>query len=354
MNQFGLADNNGKIIIKPEYKEILSISEDYKAGYIVIDESDKYGVIDFSKNIVLSPEYDQIMQVELTDMYVVSQDGILKLINNKKETILEDNFDEIKANGNKDEIIYKNNGKYGIINKNGIIQVENTYDDLEYVFSNYYIAKKDNKYGVIKSDNNESVLGFEYSKIEYILGANIFEIEKTGDVNTTILNSEFEEKLKGIISEMNVEKGYMRVRVNNEYKYYNFKFEEKNASDILTDNTIFLSKKNEKYGFIDKKGNIIVDYIYDDATEQNKYGYAAIKKDGKWGAINLNGEIVVEPKYDLNDNLIIDFIGKWHLSVDLNAYYYTDKQDNSFLVYIEYMFNVLYINFIGIWIFIQL
>ena len=44
---------------------------------------------------------------------------------------------------------------------------------------------------------------------------------------------------------------------------------------------LFLSKKDGKYGYVDKKGNVVVDYIYDDATEQNKYGYAGVKKDGK-------------------------------------------------------------------------
>ena len=34
----------------------------------------------------------------------------------------------------------------------------------------------------------------------------------------------------------------------NEYKYYNFRLEEKTSQDIFTTNTLFLSKKNGKYG----------------------------------------------------------------------------------------------------------
>ena len=30
-------------------------------------------------------------------------------------------------------------------------------------------------------------------------------------------------------------------------------------------------------------GKVIVEHLYDDATEQNEYGFAAIKKDGKMG-----------------------------------------------------------------------
>ena len=35
-------------------------------------------------------------------------------------------------------------------------------------------------------------------------------------------------------------------------KYYNFKFEEKQESDIYPNRTLFLSKKDGKYGYVDK------------------------------------------------------------------------------------------------------
>ena len=115
----------------------------------------------------------------------------------------------------------------------------------------------------------------------------------------------------------------MKVRVNDEYKYYNFKFETKKNTELLTKNTLFLSKKDGKYGFVDKNNVVIINYIYDDATEQNDCGYVAVKKDGKWGTINSKGKTVVEPSLNLENNSIIDFIGSWHLAEDINANYYT-------------------------------
>ena len=76
---------------------------------------------------------------------------------------------------------------------------------------------------------------------------------------------------------------------------------------------------------MNKKGEVIIDYQYDDVTEQNQYGYAGIKKDGKWGSINLKGEIMQEPTYDLEDYLKIDFIGRWHLGKDMNMNYYNQN-----------------------------
>ncbi len=57
--------------------------------------------------------------------------------------------------------------------------------------------------------------------------------------------------------------------------------------NIFTSNTLFASKKDGKYGFVDKNGKTVVDYIYDDVTSQNSYGYAGIKKDG-------NGEQLIK------------------------------------------------------------
>ena len=50
-----------------------------------------------------------------------------------------------------------------------------------------------------------------------------------------------------------------------------------------------------------------------------------MKKDGKWGVINSKGEVVQEPTYNLDDYLIIDFIGRWHLGKDINMNYYNQE-----------------------------
>ena len=118
---------------------------------------------------------------------------------------------------------------------------------------------------------------------------------------------------------------YIKMYINGEYKYYNLDFEEKTNIEILKGNNIFLRKKDEKYGYIDSEGNVVVDYIYDDATEQNKFGYVAVQKNGKWGALDKEGKEIVKPTYSLDNNIVIDFIGKWHLGEDINMNYYCEK-----------------------------
>ncbi len=89
-----------------------------------------------------------------------------------------------------------------------------------------------------------------------------------------------------------------------------------------TATSMHLVKAEGEVGVVDKDGKVIVNYVYDDATEQNAYGYVGVKKDGKWGSLDNKGNIVQEPTYNLEDYLKIDFIGRWHYGKDINMNYY--------------------------------
>ena len=320
----GLADNTGKVIINPIYKEIKALGKDYKEGYITVNTENMYGVIDFTGKVILDNIYEDVKNIAKDKKYVVKESETYKVISQDGTVVLDSGFDDIVSiDGN--NIIIKKGNNYGVINSSKEIKISASYEELKYMYSDYYIAKKSGKYGVIDI-NNEEKLSFEYINIYYNEDAGFIEAEKAEEINTLIYNSNFELKLTGIISEVNSEKGYFRIRVGEEYKYYNFKFEEKNSFDVLSTNTLFISKKDGKYGYVDKNGNIIVDYIYDDATEQNTYGFAAVQKNGKWGSIDKKGNIIQQPEYSLNNNYKIDFVGKWHICEDLNAYYYTNAQ----------------------------
>ena len=112
----------------------------------------------------------------------------------------------------------------------------------------------------------------------YRKDANFYE-GMNSDYTSDLIDSDMNVKLTGIISELNLESGYMKVRVGEEYQYYNFKFEQKQSKEALKNNTIFLSK----------------------------------------------GSLKITPAYKLENNILIEFIGKWHIGEDLNLNYYTDK-----------------------------
>lgn len=313
----GVADNIGNIIIENSYNEIKSLTNKYEDGFIV--KNDKYGVISVNSTIVLEEKYDEIRNVYGNNNYVVKENGKLKIVNKEAKEYLEDSFEDIKQI-NSNNVIVKKDNKYGVYTLSGDKKIDTIYDDLTFAYTDTYIAKKDNKYGIITIDNEEK-LPFNYVHIEYITKADFIMAQKENS-ETDLYTREINLKATGIVSQINTDKNYIKLRVGEDYKYYNFKLEEKRSSEVLT-GTLFLSKKDGKYGYVNNKGIVVVDYIYDDATEQNKYGYAAIKKDGKWGAIDQVGKVIVEPKYTLENNLVIDFIGTYYLAEDINANYYT-------------------------------
>lgn len=315
----GIVDNIGTVIIENAYSEIKPLTEKYEDGFIVKSENGKYGVVNINNTIALETKYDEIKNVYGSNCYVVKENGKLKIVDSDGATYLEGTFDDVKQI-NSNNVIIKKGTKYGVYTLSGETKIDTIYDDLKFAFTDTYIAKKDNKYGII-TINNEEKMAFDYSYIEYISEADFIRAQKENS-ETDLYTRDYTLKASGIVSEINKDKNYIRIRVGENYKYYNFKLEEKESSEILT-STLFLSKKEGKYGYVNNKGIVIVDYIYDDATEQNKYGYAAVKKDGKWGAIDQMGKVIVEPSYSLENNLIIDFIGTYHLAEDINANYYT-------------------------------
>lgn len=316
----GIVNSNlENTVVDCKYNDISTLSKSSEDdGYITLLDS-KYGVISATGKTILENEYSEIKHVVGGSKYVVNDNG-LKVIDNEKNVILDNGFDNIKSIDG-DNLVVEKGGKYGVITTSGEIKIEAEYEDLSHSYENYYVAKRDGKYGVISIDN-VVCLNFEYNFLEYIKTTDFYQAENS-NYTTDIINRNFETKLSNVvISEMNANENYMRVRENGEYKYYTMHFENVKNTDVLKSNTLFLVKKDNKYGYINKNGDLIVDYIYDDAMEQNAYGYCAVKKDGVWGVLASDGTLILKPSVNLDDYLYIKFVSTWHLFKDgtLNIY----------------------------------
>ena len=320
--KFGVINTLGTILVETKYADITNLGKDNKAGFIVKNDEGKYGIVDFSNQVIVEPKYEEIKKINVNDLYVVKNEGKQILLKKDGQEVLNGDYDEIKAilKNPENGVIFIKGGKYGIMNTNKEIKIDAIYDDLKETKTGIFIAKQNEKYGIIDL-NNAIKVEFKYTSIIYNEKADIYIAEKE-DFTNDILDNTYNIKQSGILTNIDNEKGYMEIKQGEDYKYYNFKFEEKKISEIYPNSTLYLSKKDGKYGFVDKEGNVVVDYIYDDATKQNEYGYSAIKKDGKWGAIDEKGNVIQEPTYNLDEYLKIDFIGRWHLGKDININYY--------------------------------
>ena len=95
--------------------------------------------------------------------------------------------------------------------------------------------------------------------------------------------------------------GLAAVRMNNKWGYI-----DKKGQEIITcqyeevlpfSEGLAVVSINDKWGYINKKGQTIIDCQYDRASPFFKENLAAVSKDYKWGFINKNGEEVIPCKY---------------------------------------------------------
>lgn len=318
----GVIDNQGKKVLATQSAEITNLGKEAIDGFIVKGEDGKYGIVNYSDEVILEAKYDTIEKVHGNDMYVVRQGGKQVLVKKDGTEVLNTGFDEIKEilKNAENGIIYKKDGKYGVMKTNGEVTIAPDYEDLKEAKTGIFIVKKSGKYGIIDSQKAVKIEP-TYTALTYHEKTDLYIAEKA-DYTNDIIDNEFAVRQSGMLIDIDDEKGQFEIKQGEDYKYYNVKFEEKSRQEIKSNDTLFKRKQDGKYGFVDKNGSVVIDYQYDDATEQNNYGYAGIKKDGKWGAIDKNGNIVQEPTYNLDDYLKIDFIGRWHLGKDINMNYY--------------------------------
>jgi len=60
---------------------------------------------------------------------------------------------------------------------------------------------------------------------------------------------------------------------------------------------LLLSNKQGKYGYINKKGEVVISPQFEDACSFSD-GAAAVLKDGKWGYIDTSGNFIIPPRFD--------------------------------------------------------
>ena len=96
-------------------------------------------------------------------------------------------------------------------------------------------------------------------------------------------------------------------------------------------------QKDGKWGYINTKGEQIVECKFDDAYYFNE-GFARVKKDGKWGYINTKGEQIIECKFDdaycFSEGFAwVEKDGKWGYVNTKGCFVIFDKSKNEIEVF---------------------
>ena len=285
--KYGIINFEGKIIIKPIYEEIRNMP--YREGELIVKKQGKYGVVSINGGKLLDCKYDYITgdnyyseekKYEL-DGYIVginNEDGKMQYgyINNKREQILDVEFDKIyRMNDVKDDeniyLLAEKDGKIQLY-KNNKLLLDNNYQSINYSEdSKLLILQKDGGYGVTDL-NGKQILSVDYEQIR-IPGDYIIAIKDGKQVIFDLVGTQKEN-----------------------LAYTNILKTENENYNITVD-------KNDKYGVINKDGNILIG---------NKYNYIQYLYDnyfivggetGKSGIINDKGEEILPIKYEVIQKL---------------------------------------------------
>ena len=226
-----------------ELEAIDSFSENL--ARIKIDS--KYGYIDKLGNIVIEPQYSSAGKFSEGLSAVCTGDGY-------------------------------NQKKCGYIDKNGKTVIDFKYDDAEEFSFGYGVVKSGTKDIVIDKNSNE-ILNFTHSYI-YNFGPvseDLFIVpSKEANKGLAVV-----DKNENVIIDEIAGFGINNDGIINVHQIFN------GVGDFWNDG---------KWGYIDDKGKLIIDYQYDYAGSFND-GLAAVVKDGKYGYINKENKYVIESTF---------------------------------------------------------
>ena len=68
-------------------------------------------------------------------------------------------------------------------------------------------------------------------------------------------------------------------------------------ADNFKNGLAIVRNQNKKYGFINKRGELVIDFLYDDAEIFDSNGYAVIGENERYGLIDALGNIIIKPLF---------------------------------------------------------
>lgn len=322
--QFGVTKND-KEIIKNEYQ---SITYDTTNQILLIERSKKYGVASLDGKIIVPAQYDQI---DVTGVYLYAKDnqGTTVYNSNGTEANIDTNIAILNTSNEKYKIrINSEDGtKYGIIGKDGKQIIEEKYNYIEYLYDNYFIVSIENsKLGVIDDKDNVKIQ-IENDSLQKVQDTSIIQSVIAKDNITKLYDKNMSKICEMKDAKIEVKDNYIVIYNENEKKYFNKEGNEIKNTEVYPNNVLFAQQRDNKWGFVNKDGDMVVEAKYDKVTEFNEFGFASVQKDEKWGAINTQGKEVVEPTYNLKDEIEPSFIGTYYqVKYGFGEVYYTDAK----------------------------
>lgn len=234
--KYGAIDTKGNVVIPIEYDDVHNCQE----GVCVVEVGGwnaKCGIVDAKGNIVLEPCYHKMKG--FNNGLAVVQDPKTELygfVNKKGEVAISLSYKYATSFSDDLALVRVKSGKYGYINNQEEIVIPTIYDDANSFSEGLATVEKANKEMVIDKK-----------------GELIYTLPKNQS-----FDGDYHDGLIVVVKD----------RDGN-----------------------WWSDDDQKYGYLDTKGEVVIDFIYDDAYDFED-GIAEVERNGREFSINTKGEEV--------------------------------------------------------------
>ncbi len=280
----------------------------FSEGLAYVCKNGLIGFIDMTGEIVIPLGlYDNINQKTMFNMRYIFKDGLSPAVKNNKcgfinksgEVVIPMKYDTVSSFCEGLAAAKKDN-KWGFINRFGEEVIPFIYDFVQSFSEDIAVVKKDNKFGCIGKDGKTIIeLNENYNHIEPFHEGVAVVITNRKDLPT--LNREKNESKNDFLIRTSLE-------VKEKTKDEKYGIIDKTGQLVLPFeysylssfyNEIAVSEKNGSTNYINKKGHILSFPKFDEyGCFYN--GFAWVKKNKKCGCIDKIGKLVIPLKYDNN------------------------------------------------------
>lgn len=298
-------------------------------GYVIFSQNGQEGIANLAGEIIIPPQF-HLEDDELDSVGIRTADGTY-LIANKNERLgilnlqtkkfMTLDYDEISNGGNNVDLepgylIAIKDEKSGIINLEGNIVVPLAEKRIEGFFQGVVWRRdyNDRQPQITSSqpDKNRSDRDLFINDLAVLTVNNRYSISCVVNRHGKILfpawvyhNWGVEEKVDNICRSLTgteVDNDLIDENSNPVEVLYGAKYGADLAPGIgtyasLIDNGMIKIHVNNRWGYANAKGNVVIYPQFDDAKAFAE-DLAAIKQDGKWGYIDRAGKIVIPPQFD--------------------------------------------------------
>jgi hypothetical protein len=303
----GFIDLKGKWIINPQFENVKQFQDNGLAGVML---NGKWGWIDKTGKMVIEPKYDKNFNEPVYYDYA-DEIGMVVYVGR---------YDGFTRSKKQDEGYYF----YGLVDRTGKTIIEPRFLYIGRFSNGLAPVKKgtwdSDIYGYIDTTGKMTIAAiYDYAESFTQNGLARVEIRgKWGLIDTAgknVIEPQFAYAFPlhrgySILSDsINWDDYYTHIfgNVDSTGKIYEFdnKYELSDFSSICcedeTDDELFGVKFNEKWGFIDNKGMIVIRPQFDSIGSDRFYTsepLMAAEINGKWGFIDKTGKMVIEPQFD--------------------------------------------------------